>query len=258
MATDANYSRLPSLGTDDTSDLQEEKIFNKPAEDLSIKAVEEPVQETIIPQKKAKIEKVVYSPDEKKKRLAEHLAMCREKSKISRAKTKAERIANKKPRGRPKKMAHYDTAVVPDAAELIPDIEECNTVVPPKVVPPTPKAEGIARPDTPINQNFNMIDYEKLTNMIAAKMTPKPVVHTPAPVQPPVAKPVNNHSNMGHFLEEYGKAVRADENQKQKVRLAEEKKKKLHDDTRRYYGKLAPTNMFQPTNDWDSLFNTRT
>ena len=254
MATDANYSRLPSLGTDDTSDLQEEKIFNKPAEDLSIKAVEEPVQETIIPPKKAKIEKVVYSPDEKKKRLADHLAMCREKSAISRAKTKAERIANKKPRGRPKKMAHYDTAVVPDVAAVVPnpavvpDIEECNTVVP-------PKAEGIARPDTPINQNFNMIDYEKLTNMIAAKMAPpKPVVHTP----PPVAKPVNNHSNMANFLEQYGKAVREDENQKQKVRLAEEKKKKLHDDTRRYYGKLAPTNMFQPTNDWDSLFNTRT
>jgi len=266
--SDANYSRLPDVGSDDTSDLKEEKIFSKPKEeqDLAMKPPAK-VEEVKVQKKVGKAAKPVLSEDEqaaKKKRLHEHLAMCREKSAISRAKLKAERIANKKPRGRPKKMATYDDAVPPPKVEAepvvappletIPEVEEENKVV----APPVPKAAGIAKPDKPINQDFNMIDYDKLTNMLAEKMRPAPAkVVTKAPAPPKPIEPANNQNQMSNFLEQYGKAIREDENKKMKAHQASEKKKKLHEHTRRYYGKLAPVDMFQETNDWDSLFNTR-
>ena len=261
--TDANYSRLPDVGSEDTSELKQEAIFTKPKEDLAMKPPAK-VEEVKIQKKVGKAPKPVLSEEEqaaKKKRLCDHLAMCREKSAISRAKLKAERIANKRPRGRPKKMPGYDEAVPPPKVEpvappleTIPEIEEVNKVVP----PPVPKPSGIAKPDKPINADFNMIDYEKLTNMIAMKMQPpKPVVTKSIPPPPQETKPVKNQNQMTNFLEQYSKAIRADENKKIKAQQDAEKKKQLHEQTRRYYGKLAPTNMFEPTTDWDNLFNTR-
>jgi len=199
------------------------------------------------------------NPDDKKKRLSDHLARCREKSKVVRAKKKEERIANKKPRGRPKKKVEVnentDEIKVIDNSEAslemnIEEVPKKKLEFKPKEVPKK-QPTGIAQPDEPINKNFNMIDYERLSNMVAQKM--KPVVRN-EPVQQ--KKIVNNQEQMGNFLKQYGDAVRVQEQKRIQKEKEEKEKEDFKKRTKRYYGKLPAPDLFSE-NNWDNIFNPR-
>ena len=222
--SDNNYSRMPDVGSDEVEvEEKDEMIFKDPKQ---IETSHEP--------------KVSESADEKKQRLKDHLAKCRIKSAEVRAAKKAEKQANKKPRGRPKKLKE----------PLLPVVEEEN-----QVVMQVKETSGIAKPDEPINKNFNMIDYQKLTDMIAAKMKPVAPVAKAAP--PPQQKIVNNQEQMGNFLTQYTQAIRLQEQKKAKEQMAAARKEALHKNTKKYYGKLPPVNYFQSENNWDNIFNPK-
>tara|TARA_R110002126_G_scaffold34525_10_gene106862 strand:+ start:248 stop:925 length:678 start_codon:yes stop_codon:yes gene_type:complete len=223
--SDNNYSRMPDVGSDEpeVEDKHDDLIFKEPTQ---IETSHEP--------------KVSESVDEKKERLKEHLARCRVKSAEVRAAKKAEKQANKKPRGRPKKLKEP----VAPTEEVVLDIKEMNE--------PLLKEEP--------KQNSQQIDYEKLTNMLAAKM--RPLTPTPTPTAkvtppPPQQKLVNNQEQLGNFLTQFGNVVRQQEQKKMAEAAVIKKKNDLHKNTKKYYGKLPPTNFFEPTTDWDALFNAR-
>lgn len=227
--SDNNYSRMPDVGSDEPEiEEKEEMIFKDPTQ----------IETSHTP-------KETESADEKKQRLKDHLAKCRIKSAEVRAAKKAEKQANKKPRGRPKKLKE----------PLLPVVEEEN-----QVVMQVKETSGIAKPDEPINKNFNMIDYQKLTDMIAAKMS-RPATPTPTPVAPvappPQQKIVNNQEQMGNFLTQYTQAIRLQEQKKAKEQMAAARKEALHKNTKKYYGKLPPVNYFQSENNWDNIFNPK-
>lgn len=222
--SDNNYSRMPDVGSDEVEvEEKDEMIFKDPKQ---IETSHEP--------------KVSESADDKKERLKQHLARCRVKSAEVRAAKKLEKQANKKPRGRPKKLKE----------PLLPVVEEEN-----QVVMQVKETSGIAKPDEPINKNFNMIDYQKLTDMIAAKMKPVAPVAKAAP--PPQQKIVNNQEQMGNFLTQYTQAIRLQEQKKAKEQMAAARKEALHKNTKKYYGKLPPVNYFQSENNWDNIFNPK-
>ena len=224
--SDNNYSRMPDVGSDEVEvEEKDEMIFKDPKQ---IETSHEP--------------KVSESADDKKERLKQHLARCRVKSAEVRAAKKAEKQANKKPRGRPKKLKE----------PLLPVVEEEN-----QVVMQVKETSGIAKPDEPINKNFNMIDYQKLTDMIAAKMKPVAPVAPVAPKPPPQQKIVNNQEQMGNFLTQYTQAIRLQEQKKAKEQMAAARKEALHKNTKKYYGKLPPVNYFQSENNWDNIFNPK-
>ena len=222
--SDNNYSRMPDVGSDepDVEDKHDDLIFKEPTQ---IETSHSP--------------KVSESVDEKKQRLSEHLARCRVKSAEVRAAKKAEKQANKKPRGRPKKVKE---PVAPTEEVVLEVIEK-------------PLKEF--KEEEP-KQNSQQIDYEKLTNMLAAKMrppTPTPTAKVTPP--PPQQKLVNNQEQLGNFLTQFGNVVRQQEQKKMAEAAVLKKKTDLHKNTKKYYGKLPPTNFFEPTNDWDALFNAR-
>ena len=225
--SDNNYSRMPDVGSDEPEiEEKEEMIFKDPTQ----------IETSHTP-------KETESADEKKQRLKDHLAKCRIKSAEVRAAKKAEKQANKKPRGRPKKLKE----------PLLPVVEE--DVGTPPIVMQVKETSGIAKPDEPINKNFNMIDYQKLTDMIAAKMKPVAPVAKAAP--PPQQKIVNNQEQMGNFLTQYTQAIRLQEQKKAKEQMAAARKEALHKNTKKYYGKLPPVNYFQSENNWDNIFNPK-
>gem|GEM_PF-6286969 len=221
---------MPNVGTDEPEEKEtDEMIFKEPTA----------LTET------SHAPKTAESADQKKQRLKDHLAKCRIKSAEVRAAKKAEKQANKKPRGRPKKVKE----------PLLPIAEEENQVV--MEVKETPT---IATPDEPINKDFNMIDYEKLTNMIAAKM--RPATPTPTPVAkvtppPPQQKIVNNQEQMGKFLTNYGNAIRLQEQKRAKEQMEASRKEEIKNRSKKYYGKLPPVNYFESTNNWDNIFNPK-
>ena len=245
--TDTNYSRMPNVDSGEPEE-KEEMIFKEPdtiARDPTPKQPE--------------------NPDDKKKRLSDHLARCREKSKVVRAKKKEERIANKKPRGRPKKKVEVNENA--NEIKVIDNSEEIDNTkaslemkveeVPKKKLEFKPKEEpkklatGIAQPDEPINKNFNMIDYEKLSNMVAQKM--KPVVRNESVQE---KKIVNNQEQMGNFLKQYGDAVRVQEQKRIQKEKEDKEKEDFKKRTKRYYGKLPAPDLFSE-NNWDNIFNPR-
>ena len=196
--------------------------------------------------------------------MKQHLARCRVKSAEVRAAKKIEKQANKKPRGRPKKLKEPLLPVVEEENQVVMEVKE--------TIPPTPNSQtfekvkqngglgvsphvGIAKPDEPINKDFNMIDYQKLTDMIAAKMKPVAPVAKAAP--PPQQKIVNNQEQMGNFLTQYTQAIRLQEQKKAKEQMAAARKEALHKNTKKYYGKLPPVNYFQSENNWDNIFNPK-
>tara|TARA_R110001592_G_scaffold104473_6_gene293934 strand:+ start:205 stop:948 length:744 start_codon:yes stop_codon:yes gene_type:complete len=243
--TDENYSRMPDvLSNEKEEEIKEEMIFKEPD-----KIIRNPTPKTS------------ENPDEKKQRLKEHLARCREKSAIVRKQKKEEKLKNKKPRGRPKKKVVEEVIDNGDNDNIDDNIETKESVlmkIEEKTVENIEKevGVGVAVKDEPINKNFNMIDYEKLTNMIYEKMTPKTNTPKPVPVQTP-PKIVNNQNQLNDFLKNYSSAIRIQEQNKYKQEQEQKQKEELHKRTKKYYGKLPPTNYFQPENDWDNIFNPR-
>ena len=178
----------------------------------------------------------------KKKKLAEHLALCRAKSLAVRKAKAAEKKANKRPVGRPRKHPVKEPALEPEpepAASVQP-------VPQPSVQPATP---SVVQPPAP------GFDYDRLAEMVAMKMQPPkaaaPVAATPTAPTP--AAPANMQ-DMTSFLSAYSETVRQNERSKMAAEKDAAKKASMAQRTSAYYGRLP-----KPIagNGWDSLFDPR-
>ena len=228
----SKYGRLPNLPIEETPEKVEEKIFNKP----------EPTPELTPPPKKE------LTPEEQKKQsLKDHLARCRAKS-IETRKKKAEiKKANKKPRGRPKKVKGVAAGEKEAVNTIIPQepIQRTEDPEPEPTPPPTPETI----PELPAMT----LDYEKLADMVAGRLKPKEKI----PQAPKVEAPqiVNNQQQVGNFLSSYADLIR----QQERTKLVDENKQKqqqqLQQRTTNYYKKLPPVSLINSTNEWDNLFN---
>ena len=173
----------------------------------------------------------------KKKKLAEHLALCRAKSLAVRKAKAAEKKANKRPVGRPRKHPVKEPAPEPEPetpASLLPQ---------PSVQPATP---SVVQPPAP------GFDYDRLAEMVAMKMQP-PKAAAPVAAAPTPAAPANMQ-DMTSFLSAYSETVRQNERSKMAAEKDAAKKASMAQRTSAYYGRLP-----KPIagNGWDSLFDPR-
>ncbi len=188
----------------------------------------------------------VSKEDEKKIKLREHLAKCREKSAQVRAEKKAERIANKKPRGRPKKETNNDMSVKPiepiSTPEPKPPKEEEVFKQIPKEIPPQ-----VETPNAPPSNA--MFDMDMLLNKIDERMDTRFKNFQPPPQQyQPHYYPVPQFDE--------GK-IREDERKKIKEERERKKQEILNQRTQQYYNKLPPVSYVNSDNPWDNLLNPK-
>ena len=219
-----------------------------------------PIIEIENPQKAEKeiFEKPKEEVDEKKQKLKDHLAVCRKKSAEVRKAKKEERIANKRPRGRPKKEVAFKEPNV--KLEVITEELDDGT----KVKYPTekeifkePVEEVEVEPPAPASTGFDMdMLLSKLDERIDNKFNAfKPIA--PAPVnetQPPqyfkYMKEMKDHEDM----------IRSDERKKLSSEYENKKLESLQASTKKYFGRMPPANLIpsaEPTNAWDDLLNPR-
>ena len=260
----SNYARLPQI-TEDNEDKEQEKIFNKPPPPVEKEntQVEDKPQTTQLSEQ-----------EQKKQSLKEHLARCRVKSIETRKAKALEKKANKKPRGRPKKVKeesplkeefkpNINMEVV---EEYDPKTHRLNEVV--KDVKKEVKELQPKRPTTNMGLDNNRpttsmdLDYEKLADMVAGRLKPKHQNLPPAPntkqqqAPPQLNKPiVQNQQQVGNFLNSYADLIRQQERKKITEERAEKQKQNLNNATRSYYNKLPPVNLITSDNAWDNCFN---
>ena len=175
---------------------------------------------------------------DKKQKLKEHLAKCREKSLAVRKEKAAVKRANKRPVGRPRKHPLPEPTPQPDA-ESVPEPEP---VPAPSVQPATPRVA--VPPPQP------EMDYDRLAGLVAARMQPKAAA--PAPVAPAPAVP--NANDMTAFLNAYGATVRENERAKVKAERSAAAKANLDLQTKKYFSRLPKKTG---GGSWDSLFDAR-
>lgn len=173
---------------------------------------------------------------EKKQKLKEHLARCREKSLAVRKEKAAAKKAAKRPVGRPRKHPLPEPKPQPEG-EAFPDPEP---VPAPSVQPATPR---VAVP--PPQPEF---DYDRLAGLVATRMQPKAA---PAPAPAPA---VPNANDMTAFLNAYGATVRENERAKVKAERAAAAKANLDLRTKQYFKHLPKKTG---GSGWDSCFDPR-
>ena len=179
---------------------------------------------------------------DKKAKLREHLAKCREKSIAVRKEKAAVKKANKRPVGRPRKHPIKEAAPAPD-----PEPEPAPEIPEPSVQPAVPRVA--VPPPQP-----EMMDYDRLAGLVAARMRPAAVATVPAAVATVPAAAPQNANDMTAFLNAFGNTVR--ENERAKVKAEREAKQKAQLDlsTKKYFSRLPKNTGGDP---WDALFNPR-
>lgn len=232
-----DYGRVPQMDLETNVKEEEKEVFEVKEK--------EPVKE-------------VSKEDEKKIKLREHLARCREKSAKVRAEKKAERIANKKPRGRPKKVkeSNLDMSVKP--------IEEISTPepIPPKEVEvfnqEKKRIETIEIPqqiETPKAPASNsMFDMDMLLNKIDERMDTRLKNFKPPPQQSYHLPPQNYYQPQPQINEQQ---IREDERKRMKDERDRKKQEVMNQRTQRYYNKLPPVSFVSSDNPWDNLLNPK-
>ena len=205
----------------------------------------EPVDESAVFEKKAAKSVTVAEPPqsdpaaEKKAKLREHLAKCREKS-LAVRKAKAEvKRANKRPVGRPRKNPLPPPAPEPTPEPAIPEPSVEPAVQRVAKPPPQPAAPGV--------------DYDRLAGLVAARLRPPAAAPKPAPAAA-AAQSVPNANDMTAFLNAYGNTVRENERAKLKAERDAKQKANLAQQTQRYFSTLPKTTSGDP---WADLFNPR-
>jgi len=234
-----------------------------------VEEAQEQKEENVFIETKAK-KKAPVKDDEKKLKLKAHLAKCREKSAIVRKQKAQERKANKKPVGRPrKKKVIEEEPVVEEPEELEEEPEEeieeepeedsvfkaPKTKTKPK---PKPKSSPLSQPPLDIESLFQQFDKrfeDKLAPFITRQQIPIPTT-APAPTPQPVSATNQDFMNMFKQQEEM---IRNDERNKIKKQQEEKKINDLQQSTKKYFGRLPPTQFIQtePQNEWDKLLNVR-
>lgn len=206
----------------------------------NVETVEEPVDNGLT-------EEEIFKK-KKREKLLETLAKARVKSAEVRKQRKAEKEANKKPRGRPKKAIENVEQELDDGTTLKYPIEAEPQQI---VEPPKPKVvEKIVQPQ---------IDYDRIINGVHDKYL-KSKAERKKNKQPTTTPLLYQHlpQHQPQFdARQFEEQIRTDERNKLKAQVEARKKEKeqekLRQRTQAYYSKLAPMNMKDGTN-WDKLF----
>jgi len=189
---------------------------------------------------------------QKREKLLNHLAKCREKSAAKRKAQKEEKAKNKKPRGRPKKNPQEENVIISEASpvEELPPASE--SPIPVRRAPPTPQ---------PVKRDLPTIDYDRIIDGVhqkylkskaerkakkappAAAPAPTMVYQPPAPVQPAFDKSA------------FEAQVREDERNRirSEVQRKKQEQEALKQRTKDYYSRLPPRSLAAGKN-WDSYF----
>ena len=193
--------------------------------------------------------------DEKKQKLKDHLAKCREKSMAVRKAKKEEKLANKKPVGRPAtkakpKKEEEIPATYQPAPEYVSSEEE-EEEEEEEVFTPKPKSKAVKKPKA--KSTSETMDYDRLADMVASKLRP--------PSQPQA--PPSNNFGFGNYeqMRAYENKIRDEERNKYQVEHTtkqQEKAKRLDQATKQYFRKMPSVNFHkEPSNIWDDAFNPR-
>lgn len=253
----SDFGRVPELDmTEDTPKKEEEKIFDKPKENISMK-IKEPKQE-----------------DDKKLKLKEHLARCRQKSiEVRRAKA-IEKKANKKPRGRPRKekqeeqpKANIQSLPEPVVEKSLPPPEEKEIFkeVKQTLDDGTEVKYAVSSDEKPQNvvsqqPQLNMDDiWSKLSSKIDEKFSSIPDASSTT------TAPQDNFIKYYEEMKAREEQIRKDEREKIKAEALNHKQNILTGATTRYFNKLGystpqpkqPVVSSEPINAWDNLLNPR-
>ena len=230
----SNYGRVPNmeLSVEEKKEENEEEVFEEP----------------------------VPPADEKKQKLKDHLAKCREKSMAVRKAKKEEKLANKKPVGRPATKAkapkeeEIPTTYQPAPEYVSSEEEEEEEVFTEK---PKPKQKAIKKPQAYKNvATSETMDYDRLADLVASKLRP--------PAQAPTYhEPPSNNFGFGNYeqMRAYENKIRDEERNKYQLEhntKQQEKAKRLDQATAKYFRKMPSVNFHkEPSNMWDDAFNPR-
>jgi hypothetical protein len=244
-----DFGRVPLLDVEEVDKPMDKEIFDKPAPSTAPPTV--PL-------------------DEKKMKLKEHLAKCRLKSAEVRKAKALEKKVNKKPVGRPKRVAEkmvLDIEDTPPVSHLTAkDNTEEEIFVPAVKVLPTIKEDKELSPP-PTN---NMFDMDMMLNKFDERMNQKlKAFQTPAP-------PPTPQHNMGidpnvygfvSYMKDQEEKIRNEERTKYVNELEQKKNDLLLQNNRKYFKKLPSRQFHQPVqhyqqapqenNMWDDLLNPK-
>ena len=191
--------------------------------------------------------------DDKKTKLREHLSRCREKSAKVRAEKKNQKLANKKPVGRPKK----NKIVIEEPVEPVETQEEVEPVQEEQVfkqkeIPPPEIVRAIEIPPPP--QTNSLFDLDMLLNKLDARIDTKFKTFQPPQAPQPSAYPQSLYQPPPQFNEEN---IRSDERRKMKEERDKQKQHVMNQRTHQYYKKLPPASYINSGNEWDNLLNPK-
>tara|TARA_R110000823_G_scaffold76352_6_gene174421 strand:- start:300 stop:1016 length:717 start_codon:yes stop_codon:yes gene_type:complete len=201
--------------------------------------------------------------DNKKQKLKDHLAKCREKSAVVRKAKAEEKKANKKSVGRPKKqeVKKIDKDDVANDHKVVEEIVEEEVFKDHRREndEQSTKTEGKTTPQFDIEDLFNKFD-DRMNKKLEQFKTP------PAPIQeqlPLQLTPQQNNSNENFMtlFKQQEAMIRKDERNKIEEAKQDRKLLELEKAKAKYYGRLPPPNFIQtqaePQNEWDKLLNVR-
>ena len=256
-----DFGRVPLLDVEEV-DKPDKEIFDKPAPSTAPSTAPPTVP-----------------LDEKKMKLKEHLAKCRLKSAEVRKAKALEKKANKKPVGRPKRVAEKmvldieDTPAPVSQEEIfVPAVKVMPTIIEDKQSNHTdkqskPTDKELSPPPPPTN---SMFDMDMMLNKFDERMNQKlKAFQTPAP-------PPTPQHNMGidpnvygfvSYMKDQEEKIRNEERSKYVNELEQKKNDLLLQNNRKYFKKLPSRQFHQPVqhhqqapqenNMWDDLLNPK-
>ena len=205
--------------------------------------------------------------DEKKMKLKEHLAKCRLKSAEVRKAKALEKKANKKPVGRPKRVAEK---MVLDIEDTPPPVSQEEIFVPAVKVMPTIKEDKQSNhtdkelsPPPPTN---SMFDMDMMLNKFDERMNQKlKAFHQPEPIKPQHNMGIDpNVYGFVSYMKDQEEKIRNEERSKYVNELEQKKNDLLLQNNRKYFKKLPSRQFHQPVqqapqenNMWDDLLNPK-
>ena len=253
-----DFGRVPLMEVEQPAK-EEKEIFDKP----TAKQVEPSNAET-----------------EKKLKLKEHLARCREKSAVVRKAKATEKKKNKRPVGRPKKvkdpMNNIKMVVEPEPETIkeepldtIQEDAEDKTEVEifkqkDKLIQVLETPELIPRPPPPVPKAQPSFDMDMLLNKFDQRMNDKlKAFQVPAPANPSMGFDPNVLGFVSYMKDQEEK-IRNEERTKYVRELEQKKNETLMHNTKKYFSRLPPRQFQAPPpaeprqNDiWDDLLNPR-
>ena len=264
-----DFGRVPLLDVEEVDKPMDKEIFDKPAPSTAPSTAP-----TTVPL------------DEKKMKLKEHLAKCRLKSAEVRKAKALEKKANKKPVGRPKRVAEkmvLDIEDTPPVSHLTAkDNTEEEIFVPAVKVMPTIKEDKQSKNPTDKQSNHtdkelspppppsnSMFDMDMMFNKIDERMNQKlKAFHQPEPIKPQHNMGIDpNVYGFVSYMKDQEEKIRNEERSKYVNELEQKKNDLLLQNNRKYFKKLPSRQFHQPVqhyqqtpqenNMWDDLLNPK-